>query len=115
MQHNPNHIPRHDRILYIILSGALFIYGTFGVIIDDLFVPGKRSSGTHYHGEPAWMIYGAVLCAVANLVSVVVDHYDQRDNEINYKRFARITQIAGWTLFILALTLDSFVFHKGTK
>ena len=49
------------------------------------------------------------------MLSVVVDHYDTRDNEINYKRFARVTQFLGWSLFILALVLDLFVFHKGTR
>jgi hypothetical protein len=60
-------------------------------------------------------MYGAFLCAVGNMMSVVVDHYDQRNNENNYKLFARVTQIAGWTLFALALILDLFVFHKGTR
>lgn len=115
MGHNPNHIPSGERTTNIILSGILFLYGTFGVIIDDLYIPGKRRSGTHFHGEPAWILYGAFLCAVANMMSVVVDHYDKRNNETNYKLFARVTQIAGWTLFVLALVLDLFVLHKGTK
>lgn len=113
--HNPNHIPTEERTLNIIFSSIMFLYGTFGVIIDDVYIPGKRSPGTHFHGEPAWIIYGAFLCAVANMMSVVIDHYDQRSNENNYKLFARVTQIAGWTLFVLALVLDFFVFKKGTR
>lgn len=115
MGHNPNHIPSDERIMNIILSSVMFLYGTFGVIIDDLYIPGKRSPGTHFHGEPAWVLYGAFLCAVANMMSVVVDHYDRRNNEINYQRFARVTQIVGWTLFVLAFVLDIFVFHKRTR
>jgi hypothetical protein len=113
--HNPNHIPPGERTVNIIASGILFLYGTFGVIIDDLYIPGKRRPGTHFHGEPAWILYAAFLCAVANMMSVVIDHYDKRNNETNYKLFARVTQTLGWTLFILALLLDLFVFHKGTR
>lgn len=114
-RYNPNHIPTEERTINIILSSILFFYGTYGVIIDDLYMPGKRRPGIHFHGEPAWILYGAILCAVANMLSVVVDHYDKRNNENNYKLFARITQIAGWILFALSLILDLFVFHKGTR
>jgi hypothetical protein len=115
MGHNPNHIPSEERIMNIIFSSIMFLYATFGVIIDDLHIPGKRRPGFHFHGVPAWIMYGAFLCAVANMMSVIVDHYDKRDNETNYKLFARVTQIAGWALFVLALILDIFVFHNGTR
>lgn len=113
--HNPNHIPAVERAMNLIFSSILLSYGTFGVLIDDLYIPGKRGPGTHFHGEPAWILYAAFLSAAANMMSVVVDHHDKRNNEINYKLFARVTQIAGWTLFVLALILDIFVFHKGTR
>jgi hypothetical protein len=115
MGYNPNQIPLGERIIYIILSSIMLVYGTFGVIIGDLYIPGKRRPGFHFHGVPAWIMYGAFLCAVANMMSVVVDHYDKRNNETNYKLFARVTQIAGWALFALALILDIFVFHNGTR
>jgi cell division protein FtsX len=60
-------------------------------------------------------LYGAFLCAAVNMMYVVVDHYDKRKNETNYKLFARVTQIVGWALFALALILDIFVFQNGTR
>lgn len=111
---NPNHISIGDRVVNIILSIIIFAYGTHGVLTDDFYIIG-RHRGTHFHGEPTWILYGAFLCAVANLMSVVADHYDKRDNVKNYKLFARLTQIASWTLFILALLLEVFVFDKSTK
>lgn len=114
-RYNPNHIPAVERIINVILSVILFTYGTIGVVEDDIYMPGKRNPGTHFHGVPALILYGAFLFAVANLMAVVVDHYDRRNNEKNYKLLARITQIAGWTLFALALLLDVFVFEKGTQ
>ena len=53
-------------------------------------------------------MYGALLCLVANLMAVVVDHYDTRQNEARYKTFESLVGISGWTLFVLALIL-SFV------
>ena len=101
-RYTPNHIPAAERTINIILSAILLLYGTIGIISDDLYIPGKRRPGMHFHGEPAWVMYGAFLCVAANMLSVVVDHYDKRNNETNYKLFARVTQIAGWVLFIFS-------------
>jgi len=113
--YNPNHIPAGERMVNAMLSSALLLYGITGLIIDDLYIPGKRRLGMHFHGEPILILFIAFLCAAANMMSVVVDHYDKRNNEIDYKRFARTSQVAGWTFFILAVILDLFVFHKATR
>ena len=67
----PNHIPSSERIKNIIFSLALCAYGTYGVWGNDLYL----------HGIPAWVLYGAILCACLVMLSVVVDHYDKRNNE----------------------------------
>lgn len=51
-------------------------------------------------------MYGALLCSVAYLVSVVIDHYDKRDNETDYKFFAEYARKSGWVLFFAALVLS---------
>jgi hypothetical protein len=110
-KHTPNNIPEGQRIIFILLSGALLIYGTLGVLHDELYIrlPRTRRSilhddnpGTHLHGIAAWMMYCAMLLAVISMVSVIVDHYDKRDNEINYKRFARRTLLGAWGIASLA-------------
>ena len=111
--YSPNHIPRGERVTNVLLSAALLAYGTFGVWIDDLYLPGKRSAGIHLHGLPAKVMYLAMLFACANLLAVVVDHYDQRNNEHRYRLMAKVTQIAGWTTFVLALVVDLFFFQGG--
>lgn len=113
--HIPNHIPAKERVSNVLLSLVLFGYCTFGALHDDIYIPGKRSNGVHMHGVPMWVIYGAMLAAVTNMLSVVVDHYDVRANELNYKRIARFTQILGWILFILAFVLDVFFYKTGTR
>lgn len=111
--YSPNHIPRDERVKNVVLSAALLAYGTFGVWIDDLYLPGKRSAGIHLHGLPAKVMYLAMLFACANLLAVVVDHYDRRNNEHRYRVMAKVTQIAGWTTFVFALVLDFYIFHGG--
>lgn len=113
--HVPNHIPANERISNVLLSLILLGYCTFGALHDDIYIPGKRSSGIHMHGVPMWIIYAAMLAAVTNMLSVVVDHYDVRANELNYKRIARFTQILGWVLFGAAFVLDLFYYKAGTR
>lgn len=113
--YTPNHIPASERASSIIFSSILLIYGIIGFAIDDLYIPGKHSKGVHLHGEPLWIALGAFALAIANLMSVVVDHYDNRNNETNYRLFAKVTKIAAWVVFVLALVLDLTVFHRTYK
>jgi hypothetical protein len=39
------------------------------------------------------------------MLSVVVDHYDKRNNETNYKLFADIFRVLGWGFFVLSLVM----------
>jgi hypothetical protein len=110
--YTPNHIPREARLGYILFSVLLFAYGTYGVWVNDLYLPVKRSRAVHLHDVPAWVMYGATLCACLVMLSVVVDHYDRRNNEYNYRLFADVFRIIGWGLFILSLYLK-FIDHKS--
>lgn len=111
----PNRIPLGTRICYLVLSPVLLAYGSLGIYLDDIYLPGKHSRGVHLHGVSAWLMYAAMLCATTNMTSVVIDHYDTRNNGRNYRLFARTTQIVGWVLFGLSLSLDLFFFHPGTR
>jgi hypothetical protein len=112
--YSPNHIPASTRRQYIFFSALLILYGLFGAWIGDIYVPGKRGPGAHFRGVPLWFLVGAMAAAVANMISVVVDHYDERNNETNYRKFARITQILGWSLFILGFLVDMLVFKSSS-
>jgi TRAP-type C4-dicarboxylate transport system permease small subunit len=79
--YTPNHIPADERLKNIVFSILLFAYGTYGVWVNDLYIPGKRSRGVHLHDVPAWIMYGAIICACMVMLSVVADHYDTRNNE----------------------------------
>jgi hypothetical protein len=103
--YKPNHIPADERLKNSVFSILLFSYGTYGVWVNDLYIPGKRSKGIHLHDVPAWIMYGAIICACMVMLSVVVDHYDRRNNEANYKWFADVFKFLGWAFFVLSLIM----------
>ena len=103
----PNQIPPDELITHVMLSLVLFCYGGYGVWVNDLYVPGKRG-GVHLHDRPAWVMYGAMICACLVLLSVVLDHYDRRNNERRYRAFAEVGGYVGWSLFGLSLAWSIF-------
>lgn len=111
----PNQIPFEKRAKYVTISAALIIYGTIGVAIDSIYIPGKRSPGIIFHGVPCWIMYFAMLSAALNLISVIVDHFDRRNNERNYQLFAQITIWLAIVLFLTAILADIFVYHEATS
>jgi hypothetical protein len=89
----------------IIFSILLFAYGSYGVWVNDLYIPGKRSKDIHLHNVPAWIMYGAIICACLVMFSVVIDHYDKRNNEAGYKLFANVFIGSGMGIFRLSLIM----------
>lgn len=107
--HSPNSIPKGERITNSLFSAFLFAYGTYGVWVNDLYIPGRRSSkGVHLHDVRAWLLYAAMICACLVMLSVVVDHYDRRPNEKYYRTFAQVGKFAGWCLVGLSVFWGSF-------
>lgn len=102
---SPNHIPIKQRAINTLSSAFLLAYGGYGIWVNDFYIPGKRSKGLHLHDVPAWVMYGAFICACLVMLSVVVDHYDRRNNETNYKIFAAVFRFLGWFFFGLSLVL----------
>lgn len=110
-EYKPNRIPRSERIVNVLYALAILALGALGLFKGELLLPGKRTSGPtglSLQGLPAWLMYGAMACAVCVLLSCVVDHYDRRDNEVGYRRFAQAGSVCGWVLFFLALALYAF-------
>ncbi len=109
--YRPNEIPRGTRIGRTAAAAFVLFYAVRGLFVDDLVIefPVRKhlplGGGLHLHGVVAWTMAAAMLCAVAVLFSAVVDHYDRRDNEAAYKRFAARGYEAAWTLGIVAMLL----------
>ena len=99
----PNHIPLGERWWNVGLSLLILAWGAYGLWADDLIVPTKRGNGIHLHGTAAVIMFGAMIASVLNLLAVVADHIDIRNNELAYRRFAFGTQVSGWMLFAAAI------------
>ncbi len=103
--HYPNHISRPLRRKYVFQSLVISLYAVFGLYFGKIVLP-ARARSFEFEGFPAFVLVAAMLMAVVNMLSVVLDHHDRRDNEMNYEKFARITRVLGWVLLGLATILQ---------
>lgn len=110
MDYKPNEVDSTDRFMSIATSLILLAYGGYGIYVNDLYIPGKRSKGIHLHDTPALVMYGAFICACLVLTSLVIDHYDRRNNEHKYQAFASIFKALGWGLFIASIVANFALF-----
>jgi hypothetical protein len=101
----PNHIPAGERMGLVMLALFLLAYGTHGLRANDIYLPSKRG-GIHLHDTAAWAMYGAIVCACLVLLVLIADHYDRRDNELNYWRIGRFLRGLGWICFVLSLGIE---------
>ena len=96
----PNHIPAGERWWNSGLSLLILAWGSYGLWADELIVPiSKRGEALYLHGTAAVVMFCAMVSSVLNLLAVVMDHFDTRNNEITYRRIAFGTQVLGWVLF----------------
>lgn len=112
---SPNEIPTFDRRLNIFLSILLLIYGIIGLLADDIYLPGKHSRGFHFHGPPALIAFAGFMCFVLYLLTIVIDHYDRRNNERRYVQFRKFARFMGYALLLVAVLVDGFFYHLITR
>ena len=102
----PNQFSAGQLWSHVGLSLLLLCWGAFGLWTDDLIVPiSKRGDALHLQGAAALVMFSAMVAATMNLLSVVLDHFDIRNNELFYRRAAFFTQAIGWLLFAAALVV----------
>ncbi len=100
----PNQFSAGELWGHVALSLLLLCWGGYGLWTNDLVVPiSKRGAALHLQGAAAVVMFCALVAATANLFSVVLDHFDIRNNELSYRRFAFFTQALGWLFFGAAL------------
>lgn len=98
----PNKVSRSQRIAYAVWAFVLVAYGTIGIAIDDIFVPGRRGNGIHLHGSSAWLMYGAIVLGSTIFIAEIIDHFDTRDNERWYQIYRKIAKASSVTLIVSA-------------
>ncbi len=104
--YKPNTVPAFTRLKNLFSSAALLAYGTYGLWINDLYIPGNRSAGVHLHDLPAWVMFGAFFSACVVMISACIDHYDKRNNEIKYKKLSNTFQQIAWGFFLLSISMQ---------
>lgn len=111
--YQPNRVPLHDRIVRAVVAAVIFSYGLYGIVVGDLVLPSKMGHRIHLHGLPALLAFAAMAFAAANLVSMIFDHYDTRNNEERYRRFAKVTSNLAWTCLLLSAGLTFAGWGEG--
>jgi uncharacterized membrane protein len=93
----------------------IIAYTIASLVSDDFYVwlPSRRgrSVSVHLYGSAAWLAAAAAMAAASNLLSVVVDHYDKRNNETNYRAYARWSLVLAVTLLMLAFVAHGINRH----
>ena len=98
----PNSIPGKVRLINLSFGLGGIVYGAYGLHRNDLFIPSRRGPGTHLHDGAAMLMVAAIACGCAVLLSVVLDHYDERNNEAHYQRAAQVLRWLAWIFVFLS-------------
>jgi hypothetical protein len=113
--YEPNYINQDTQYEKLFYAGFLLVYGTFAIIIDDLFIPGRRGRADfHFQGIPLWIMYIAMMIGVAHSISFLVDHSDKRNNEQKYKTFQTYSKYIGWSLVTIAAIMQLIIYKENT-
>lgn len=108
-QYKPNFVPRTERLFNLGLAVVLLGYGTLGFVTARLNLSGRRVRIAVLEGGPAWLMAAAFFVGAAVLLSVVVDHYDKRNNERYYRAFRWGAKCLGWCLVASALLAHLYI------
>jgi hypothetical protein len=108
-EYKPNVVSRVDRLFSLGLAVALLAYGSLGLVTARLSLNGRRVRIGVLEGGPAWLMAAALLVGAAVLLSLVVDHYDKRNNERYYQAFRWGAKWLGWCLAASALLAHLYI------
>ena len=108
MSYKPNIVSIRERIITIIIVPIGFVYYTNQLItngyIEIIFE--QRSGLISYYGISAYVLYFGLISLLSAQVSVLVDHYDKRDNEIKYFNFKFYMMFIGFKLCFIATIMN---------
>jgi hypothetical protein len=101
----PNEVPFALRLYSLVLAALLLAYGISGFLNNKLEIATRKGGGGRLvlYDRPAWLLASAVIVGAILLLSVVVDHYDKRNNEGWYRQFWQAMIYLGLALLAAAL------------
>lgn len=78
------------RIGLVLFATLLTGYGLHGVVVDDLYLPGKYSPGDHYHGKSAFCIFMMLASLAGWIITLAVGRYDLARERFSNAWLARL-------------------------
>jgi hypothetical protein len=106
----PNSVSLTDRLFSVVLALSLLAYGASGLVQNKFLVtPPKSRIGLVLSDRPAWLLAASLFVGAAVACSVVIDHYDKRNNESWYRLFRRVAISVGFCLLLAALVSGFYV------
>ena len=106
----PNAIALTERVASVLLASILLLYGLSGLFTGGFSVSfTKGSAGLNITGRPAWLLAAAAFTSALVPLSVLLDHYDKRDNEVRYRTFRRFALSLGFALLGASLVSGFYV------
>ena len=88
----------------------LLTWGALGFYQSQVDLWGRRIRVAVLTEGPAWLMAAAFVCGSLVLFSVVVDHYDRRNNESTYQGFRWTIVRLGWCLVAASLISHVYLF-----
>lgn len=107
--HRPNQLSRAARLFNLALGLLLLGYGVAGITTAHVDLHGAKVRIAVLEGGPAWLMGAALIAGASVLLSVVVDHYDLRDNENYYRTFRWVATRLGCALAASALVAHLYI------
>lgn len=101
--YEPNVVPWTTRVAYALLAITFLAYGWVGLLVGEIWIPGRRTSGITLTGTSVWIAVAAIAVGSAGLLSVILDHYDRRNNEQRYKRLQQVSRVLSLCLLVVAV------------
>ncbi len=112
--YTPNEVSLRKRVINILIALFIVAYCSYSLWIDQLYIPfinryaPAMSQGITFRGIDAWVMAGALLCAVLFCVLSVVDHYDRRRNERHYQKAVQACVLLFAVFMGLALVMHIY-------
>jgi hypothetical protein len=103
----PSSVTPAERVVNLLLALVLLAHGASGFLYSKLVVsPPRQGRALTLLGGSAWLMAAAMMLGAFLLLSVVVDHYDKRNNETWCGIFKRVALILG--LYLVASSLGYY-------
>ncbi|GAB5386979.1 MAG: hypothetical protein Alis3KO_41020 [Aliiglaciecola sp.] len=101
--YSPNKISKPVRVFNILWAVFLVFVLLYGIHTGSIVYPGARGSGqVIFQGWSLGLFSLALLSGAGNAILTVIDHYDKRDNELQYKKISQSLNVIGVLAIIVA-------------